>query len=355
MVQSNGGDDDNGKTRDNDKNEAQTIDEQSAEQEDSAENYGNAAQKPSSQDPFTGRDNVIKIPSLTERDKARKQREKEEKKAQKQREALEEDYRRQYKARSGGTGAAGSSAAGATGSEESGGVRFHDPDNPHHASRYANQAQFAAHGKCTGRHKPVINLPPVTKYALLIMLAIHIGVHYALSPVQQYWVYSHFGFVPADYTDGQALSLYAILGPFTYMFLHGNWMHIILNGAMVMAFGAGIERWMGGRKMLVFFLLCSLSAALVQFAVTPHSDNPVIGASGGLSGLFAAVMVMIQQSGRLPPSRFGVWPLVLVWIGISFVFGMFGAPDGSPIAWVAHIGGFIAGFIFLKPVMRMKI
>jgi len=136
------------------------------------------------------------------------------------------------------------------------------------------------------------------------------------------------------------------------MFLHGSWTHLLLNTVMTTAFGAGVERLMGARRMIIFFVLCSLTAALIHFAVSPSSPNPVIGASGGLSGLFAAVLVMMQKMGMGGAGRYGIWPFVILWVGVSIMFGMMGAPGGGSVAWVAHIGGFLAGFIFLKPVMR---
>ena len=134
------------------------------------------------------------------------------------------------------------------------------------------------------------------------------------------------------------------------MLLHGSWAHVLINGAMLMAFGAGVERWLGAWRMLGLFTVCGLAAVAVQFALNPASTDPVIGASGGLSGLFAAVLVMMQHQGAMR-GRFGLWPLIALWLVTTVAFGYTGAPDGSAIAWAAHVGGFIAGFAFL-PLFR---
>ncbi|MBI4030385.1 MAG: rhomboid family intramembrane serine protease [Proteobacteria bacterium] len=200
--------------------------------------------------------------------------------------------------------------------------------------------------------EPMVNLPPATKFMAASFLFIHAFMRIALTPPQQYWIYSHFGFVPGFYTGQEPFTATAIIAPLTYMFLHGNWTHVIMNSVMMAAFGAGAERWMGARRMIVFFVLCSLSAAFIHFALNPFSSDPVIGASGGLSGLFAAIIVMMQRMGAGSGSRYGIWPFIILWIVVSVMFGMMGAPGGSAVAWAAHIGGFLAGFVFLKPVMK---
>lgn len=204
-------------------------------------------------------------------------------------------------------------------------------------------------------HKPLLNLPPVTRFMLLVFLAVHILSDIFVDDQTQFWIFRSFGFVPGYYTGGLPFGWEALAGPFTFTFLHGGWTHILLNGFMMMAFGTGVERWMGGRRMLVFFMLCNLCAALAQFVFDPYSTAPVIGASGGLSGLFAAVLLMMQQQQGLGSgNRHGIWPFIILWIVISVVFGLIGGPGGSSIAWAAHIGGFLAGFVLYKPVMRTR-
>lgn len=239
-------------------------------------------------DPDDDEDNVIRIPSLAERDKIRREAEKQ--------------WRRDYRA--------------------------------------SNKAE------------PMINLPPVTKMMLVVLLVIHAVFELALDPPQQYWVFEHFGFTPEYYT--QAFPGWpAFVGPFSYMFFHSNWLHVGMNSVMLMAFGAGVEKWMGGGRMFLLFFLCGLAAALIHFVLSPFSEHTMIGASGGVSGLFAAVMIMLQQQGRLGAGKYGIWPFVALWIGISVIFGLLGSPDGSAVAWTAHIGGFLAGLVLLKPVLRL--
>ncbi len=212
-------------------------------------------------------------------------------------------------------------------------------------------------GRGAQTHVPMINLPPMTKFLVLILLGIELALKLVLAPEQQYWVIAHFGFIPAYYTGETSLSGFALAGPFTYAFLHGSWGHVGINVVMMMAFGSGLERWMGWRRLAILMLASSLIAAFIHFLFSIGSDNPVIGASGAISGMFAAALVMLQQTQNINGSagRFGLWPLVAIWIGITVLFGMIGGPGGENIAWVAHIGGFLAGFVLIQPVMRLKV
>lgn len=202
--------------------------------------------------------------------------------------------------------------------------------------------------------EPMINLPPATKLLLAVFIFIHIFIVAALDAEGRYDVYQTFGFIPGYYTG--MMDPYGwerLYGPLTYAFLHGSWIHLFMNGAMLMAFGAAFEKRAGGRRMLALFFLCSLAAAAVHFVFNLHSDSPVIGASGGLSGLFAATIALMRDDPRLGfGGRRGLWSFAALWVGLSILFGIGGGPEGAAIAWQAHIGGFAAGFLLLGPVMR---
>lgn len=218
---------------------------------------------------------------------------------------------------------------------------------PRERARAEKNARRAAQ-----QHEPMINLPPVTKIFLGLFLAVHLFITSGLDDVDRYGAFEHFGLVSGGYTGAAPVPLWSLLiAPFSYSFLHGSWLHLGMNGAMMMAFGAGCERWLGALRFTLLFFACALAAAAVQFAWDPSSTQPVIGASGGLSGLFAAVLVMMQRRG-MTPGRYGIWPFALVWVGISVIFGLIGGPDGSVIAWPAHIGGFLAGFAFMRLIRQ---
>lgn len=193
--------------------------------------------------------------------------------------------------------------------------------------------------------EPLINMPPITKYMLGLFIGIHLIVMFALSEALQHQVFLHLGFIPGRFTGAAIFEPLALITPFTHMLLHGSWLHIAMNGVMLMAFGSGIERWLGGRRMIWLFVLSGLCGGLLHFILNPFSIYPIVGASGGISGLFAAALLMIN---RMQGGAGRIWPFIILWIGISVVFGFLGSPDGGQIAWAAHIGGFLGGFVILK-------
>jgi membrane associated rhomboid family serine protease len=201
--------------------------------------------------------------------------------------------------------------------------------------------------KIAGAAEPMINMPPVTKYLIALILGMHIVVHYILSLEHQDWVLMNLGFVPERFNQApfDPLTLLSIV---THMFLHGGWMHVIMNLFMLAAFGSGVEKWLGAHRLLILFTASAMFGLAAHYFLNTHSEFPMIGASGGLSGLFAAAIIMLSRGQREMGGKVGILPFALIWIGLSIAFGMLGGPDGSMIAWAAHVGGFLGGFAVLK-------
>lgn len=198
------------------------------------------------------------------------------------------------------------------------------------------------------RGEPFLNLPPATTVLVGAIFGIHALIWLFVDPAQQYRIFEQFGFVPAAFSEDGAPLWRLLLSPFSYMFLHGGWMHASVNGFMTLAFGAGVERMIGGKRMILLFVLCGMASVFLHFLFNLHSDDPVVGASGGLSGLFGAALVMMQASGQLGSGQRGLWPLVVFWIAVTALFGVTGIPGGGTIAWQAHIGGFLAGLALIR-------
>ncbi len=201
---------------------------------------------------------------------------------------------------------------------------------------------------------PLIKLPPLTKSVIAAFLGIHLIVHVFLPESLQYWLIVHFGFIPAAYTGGIDLPLWSkIAAPVSYMLLHGSWPHVIMNGVMLAAFGSGTERWLGAKKMAYLMIGSGLLAATLHGIFHPYGGEPVIGASGGISGLFAGALAMMYTSRHTGTVNTRMLlPAIIVWLLVSVGFGMMGGPDGGSIAWIAHIGGFLGGFALLR-LMKM--
>lgn len=200
----------------------------------------------------------------------------------------------------------------------------------------------------TNNNPPMFNLPEATKYFLGSMILIHIVITFFIPQNIKEWILYHLGFVPSRFTDSNMFEVLQVVTPVTHMFLHGSWLHIAMNGFMLLAFGAGLEKMIGAKKMLQIFFISGLFGVALHFILNLHSFDPVIGASGGLSGMFAAVLVLLNRQNAGMTGRYGIWPFIALWIGISVIFGFMGSPDGHAVAWAAHIGGFLGGFAALR-------
>lgn len=149
---------------------------------------------------------------------------------------------------------------------------------------------------------------------------------------------------------------------FTSMFLHASVLHIAGNMLYLWIFGNNIEDAMGHVKFALFYLACGVAAALTMLLVDPASHTPVVGASGAISGVLAAYMLLY------PRARVHVVvPLIIVfypfWVRAVWVVGIWFAmqlvsaamtPVSQPgTAWWAHVGGFLAGLV-LTPLLKSR-
>jgi len=148
------------------------------------------------------------------------------------------------------------------------------------------------------------------------------------------------------------------------MFLHGSWMHLIGNMWFLWVFGDNIEDSMGRVRYAIFYLVCGVAAAMTQVLLNPSSVIPMVGASGAISGVMGAYLVLYPRvrvyallilgffftSIALP-----AWTMLVYWAAIqlvSGVFGLFASESTGGVAFWAHVGGFLAGVILIKLFAR---
>jgi membrane associated rhomboid family serine protease len=204
-------------------------------------------------------------------------------------------------------------------------------------------------------YEPAIRLPAMVKALSLITIAVFLVQQMLPAGMEEEMVMS-LGFVPARYSGIMDFDWRAVVSPITYMFVHGGWMHLFMNVAMLAAFGAAIEKAIGGRKMLAIFMLGGLAALLFHFLFYPKMVYPMIGGSGAISALFGAAVMLMQQQGFMGNGRKPLMVFIGAWVLITLFFGFFGLPgEEGPVAWTAHIGGFFAGALLLKPVKAWQI
>lgn len=195
--------------------------------------------------------------------------------------------------------------------------------------------------------QPVFNLPPATKALLganVLVFAVMelLGDNFADTLIE--W----FGFVPARYAGWPGPFWIKLVDPLTYQFLHGGLTHIAVNMLGLVAFGAGVEQRLGTWRFLVFYLVCGVIGAFTELLVMPGSGDVMIGASAAVSGLFGGIL-------RFAAFRRGFWLLVGLWLLMNAVTGIVGVgAGGEPVAWVAHVGGFVAGLLLFPIMVRRE-
>jgi membrane associated rhomboid family serine protease len=149
---------------------------------------------------------------------------------------------------------------------------------------------------------------------------------------------------------------------FTSMFLHGSWMHLLGNMWFLWLFGNNIEDSMTRPRFMAFYLLSGVGAALAQVIGDPASEIPMVGASGAISGVMGAYLILFPRVRvyTIVPLGFFLqqfalpaWVMLLYWMFLQFVGGVTSiASEGGGVAFWAHIGGFVAGVVLIKVFER---
>ena len=152
-----------------------------------------------------------------------------------------------------------------------------------------------------------------------------------------------------------------IIATFTYMFLHGGWSHIIGNMLFLWVLGDNIEDAFGSVRFFLFYMLCGTAGGIAHLVAHPDSVAPLVGASGAVSGVVAAYL-MLRPCARITVLLFGFVPFS---IGSAWVLGFWGlmqvwnvlSASGGDTAWWAHVGGLVAGAVltlmFRRPEVRL--
>jgi membrane associated rhomboid family serine protease len=149
----------------------------------------------------------------------------------------------------------------------------------------------------------------------------------------------------------------------TSMFLHGSWMHLLGNMWFLWLFGNNIEDSMTRPRFLAFYVLCGLAAALAQVAANPASAVPMVGASGAISGVMGAYLILFPRVRvfTLVPLGFyatsvalPAWAMLFYWAFLQFAGGItsIASKQTGGVAFWAHLGGFLAGVILIKVFER---
>ena len=179
-------------------------------------------------------------------------------------------------------------------------------------------------------------------------------------------VATSFGVVPSEVTHAfpQNIPYSPIPEPLTfltYMFLHAGWMHLISNMLFLWVFADNVEDAFGYFAFALFYLLCGIAGALAHVAMAPSSQAPLIGASGAVSGVIGAYVLLYPKARvwillffRIPLRISAIWVLG-GWFLLQVFYVVTAVNNGdAQVAWWAHIGGFIAG-LAITLVLRSRL
>jgi membrane associated rhomboid family serine protease len=205
---------------------------------------------------------------------------------------------------------------------------------------------------------PTRTAPIITISLILVNIMVFVWSLTLSEEVERLLVFK-YALVPRELlvsvTSRPDLLAYNGLTIFTSMFLHGGFLHVAGNMLYLWIFGNNVEDAIGHGRFLVFYFLAGLVAALVQFSVDPASALPMVGASGAVSGVLGAYLLLFPRAKVktlifififITTVDIPAMVLLTVWFLIQILFS-----QGQGVAWFAHIGGFVFGLITVKIFM----
>ncbi len=207
---------------------------------------------------------------------------------------------------------------------------------------------------------PIFNLPAAIKGLAFVLVGLHIFRIYLLPDEYAQDFILLFAAIPARYGDLGGLIPYSFAAwytPLTHALIHADWGHLLINLAWLLAFGSPVARRLGTVRFLVFISVCALAGFGFHLATHLEGFNPMLGASGAISGCMGAA-IRLQRDVEKPVlglfqsfKNRGFLGFVLIWFLINLLIGFnpgLIAGEETQIAWQAHIGGFLSGLLLFK-------
>ncbi|MCK5830728.1 MAG: rhomboid family intramembrane serine protease [Methylococcales bacterium] len=205
-----------------------------------------------------------------------------------------------------------------------------------------------------------VSITPYITY--LLILSCILVFFWELSLAEQLkGMFFSLGVVPAtlvgiEKLPAELLVIPAWLSIFTSMFMHGSWMHLLSNILYLWVFGNNIEDAMGHGRFLLFYLLCGVVAVFSQVLPEPASIVPMIGASGAISGILGAYLLLYPRAQILVAIPLGIifftqrlsaFFVLLFWFAMQLFSSYVSGEQQGGVAFGAHIGGFVAGMVLI--------
>jgi membrane associated rhomboid family serine protease len=209
---------------------------------------------------------------------------------------------------------------------------------------------------------PVRGIPVVTILTILACMAVYLW-QISLPPQSKQTAITLLGFMPALLFGHASIEGDPWVSPtgsiFTAMFLHGGFFHLAGNMLYLWIFGDNVEDRMGWGRFIAFYLICGAIAALTQALPDTRSTVPMIGASGAVSGVLGAYVVLYPRANVLLAMPFLVARVpALLMLGVWFLgqlaSSLLAEPGAGGVAFMAHVGGFIGGAVLIRWFVRER-
>jgi membrane associated rhomboid family serine protease len=230
------------------------------------------------------------------------------------------------------------------------------------------------------RRVPIFNMAPAATGLIAALLLIHVIRVFVIDSGSDALVVAAFAFIPwretvaigleGVFPGGDAARLWS---PLTYAFLHADWAHVLINTVWLAAFGSPLAMRLGSARFLVLSAVGAVAGALLHLAMAPQDMLPMVGASAAISAHMGAAaryafVPGLGASGldarRAPALSLAevaangrVLAFIAVWFGINLMFAVTGSAGGltsGPVAWDAHVGGFVVGLL-LFPLFDRRV
>jgi len=203
---------------------------------------------------------------------------------------------------------------------------------------------------------PVRGIPIVTILTILACMAVYLW-QISLPPQSEQTAITLLGFMPALLFGHASIEGEPWVSPagsiFTAMFLHGSFFHLASNMLYLWIFGDNVEDRVGRGRFIAFYLICGTIAALAQALPDTRSTVPMIGASGAVSGVLGAYVVLYPRANVLVamPFLLARVPALLmlgVWFAAQLASSLFAEAGAGGVAFAAHVGGFVGGAVLIR-------
>lgn len=218
-------------------------------------------------------------------------------------------------------------------------------------------------GAARGAVRGAVTGPSVTYGVIAVCCAVFLlGPVSGLNPVYgtgdallaaQSAYFERWGVIPAELMNSSPGTLDPLLTPLTALFVHGSWLHLLGNMLFLYVFGAMAEERMGRLEFALFYLGCGYLALVAYAAANAESEQTLVGGSGAISGVLGAFLFLFPRArvtSLFPflfflPLRFPAWIVLIFWFVLQWLAAQ-GAGSGPGVAYLAHLVGFGAGFVY---------